>query len=266
MNNSDVALTTPKSSRVRSRGDEPGLARLLSHLPWILLVAIAAIFGVLMLVSADFRATANTTWDVLTSGDQTRIREYIQGYGAWGPLASVLLMTLQVVVAPIPASVVQLSNGVVYGLFWGTVLNVIGQMFGAIAAFYIARSLGHGAAERLAGRIDEQGLFERWLEQWGAKALFVIRAIPGMPSDFVSYLTGLTNMPARRYIVVSLLGYIPQSIAYAWLGDFAMDWFIWIIVAGFGISAIIGVVVWWMQKRQKSRERSSDGRQHVHDN
>jgi uncharacterized membrane protein YdjX (TVP38/TMEM64 family) len=159
-----------------------------------------------------------------------------------------LLMVLQVLVAPIPASVVQLANGIVYGQFWGAMLNIVGQTAGAMLAFSIARGLGKGAVERLAGQVNGGG-FETWLHRWGGYALFIIRAIPGMPSDFMSYVAGLTNMKMRTYVLATIAGYIPQSFFYAWLGDAAMMWFWWIIAGGFGVSALIGVVAWLIQRR-----------------
>lgn len=210
--------------------------------PWAVLIGGALMFGVLWLASASFRAEVVEVTEVMSSGDQKRIRAYLHGYGALGPIASVVLMMGQVVFAPIPASIVQLSNGVVYGAFWGGILNLIGQMAGATLAFTIARALGKGTVEKLAGKVHQDG-FELWLQRWGGKMLFVIRAIPGMPSDFMSYVAGLTKMPVRTYLVSTFLGYIPQSFAYAWLGDDAMGYFWWIVAAGFVLSSVIALVM-----------------------
>lgn len=229
--------------------------RALQHISWLLIVAAVLVFGLIYLLSEGFRDQVAETWRVLSSGEQELIREYIRSYGGWAPLASVLLMVSQVVIAPIPASVIQLSNGVVFGIVGGTLLNIIGQMAGAAIAFHISRSLGRSAAERLAGRVDEHGVIEHWIDRWGGKALLLIRMIPGMPSDFVSYLMGLTSMPARKYLIVSLIGYIPQSIAYAWLGDHATDWFWWIVLGGFGISGVIALVVWGVRRFRPTQPR-----------
>ncbi len=64
--------------------------------------------------------------DVLTRGDHQQFRASLRRSGAWGPVISLLLMIAQVLLAPIPASVVQLANGVVYGPLWGTLLNIAG--------------------------------------------------------------------------------------------------------------------------------------------
>lgn len=223
-------------------------------LPWAIVIAIALTVALTALVSGAFRDEIEEVFHVLTSGDQQQIREYLREYGAWGPIVSVLLMMTQVVFAPIPASVVQLANGVVYGTLWGTLLNFVGQMAGAMMAFYIARVLGKRTVEKLIGKIGGSA-FENWVDRWGGKALFVVRAIPGMPSDFISYVSGLTNIRPRTYVVATAAGYVPQSILYAWLGDFAMSWFWWIIIGGFVISGLIGLLAWIVQRRNMLARR-----------
>jgi uncharacterized membrane protein YdjX (TVP38/TMEM64 family) len=113
-------------------------------LPALLLVLVAAVAVLTYLHNESLRTDVQHSFDVLTSGDHQRIRDYLRGFGAWGPVVSLLLMVAQVLVAPIPASVVQLANGVVYGQLWGTLLNIAiaGQMAGALLAFGIARSPG----------------------------------------------------------------------------------------------------------------------------
>ena len=241
--------STTKSTREPADSGEARLIhRMVQHLSWTVVVAAMLVFSVLYLISEGFRDQVAEAWRVLSSGDQEVIREYIRSFGAWAPVASVLLMVSQVVLAPVPASVIQLANGVVFGVAGGAILNLIGQMAGATFAFFIARSLGRNTVDRLAGRVDEDGVIETWIDRWGGKALLLVRMIPGMPSDFVSYLMGLTPMGTRRYLTVSFIGYIPQSIAYAWLGDYATDWFWWIVLAGFGVSGVIAIVVWALRR------------------
>ena len=242
-----------KSETEENRGGFTSRAK--QYWSWLVLLGFLLVIGLIWLVSEGFRAEVSELWRVLSSGDQLRIREYIKSYGVWAPIASVFLMGLQGIFAPIPASVVQLANGVVFGIFGGTVLNWIGQMAGATAAFFISRWLGRSAAENLTGRFDSHGVIEQFIDRWGVKALLLVRAIPGMPSDFVSYLLGLTSMPARKYLTVSAIGYIPQSLAYAWLGDYATDWFWWIVLAGFGVSFLIGGVVWLVRKFRPTPSR-----------
>ena len=53
----------------------------------------------------------------------------------------------------------------------------------------------------------------------------------------------------------TFLGYIPQSFAYAWLGDDAMGYFWWIVAAGFGLSLVIALVTWAIRWRSRDARR-----------
>ncbi len=87
--------------------------------------------GVLIASIAAFWYLADA--NVLTPAT---ISTRIEAWGVWGPLAVVALMTLAVVVTPIP---IALASGALYGHIWGALYVVIGAELGAILAFAIAR-------------------------------------------------------------------------------------------------------------------------------
>lgn len=232
-------------------------ARIARWASWFGMVGIVAVLALAWALSETFRETTREAIEVLSTGDQAQIRAYLEQFNPYAPIMSVLLMVMQAVLAPIPASVVQLTNGIVWGTFVGTILNIIGQTGGAIVAFAISRSLGKGAVEGLAGKLDKPQI-EGWLVRWGAKALFMIRAIPGMPSDFTSYICGLTRMPFRTYLTVTILGYIPQSLLYAVLGDRVMHLFWWFVVGGLVFSVVLAIGTWVVNSR-RGKARSGAG-------
>lgn len=224
-------------------------------MPWLVFAALGLIWLLLWTFSPSFRATTNEALTVAMSGDQGQIRDYLNGWGAWGPVISYSLMVAQAILAPIPANILQLANGVVFGILTGTIINIVGQFSGSLLSFTIARMLGKGVVEKLAGQANQEEIID-WIYKWGGPALFFMRAIPGLPSDAVSYICGLTRMRVSTYAIASFLGYIPQSLLYAWLGNDASDYFLWIIAAGTGFSILVGVGVWvyrTYRKRQSTR-------------
>lgn len=223
--------------------------------PVSVMLALALTGVVAYHANAGFRSEALSIVNVLSSGDQARIRDYLHGYGIWGPIVSVALLALQAVVAPIPASIQLLANSVVYGTFLGGILNLIGLTIGALIAFAIARLLGKGTVERLFGKVTHHS-FETWLDTWGGKALFLIRLTPGMPSEFMSYVAGLTKMPPRVYIIATIAGIIPESFFFSWLGDDAMGHFWWIIIAGTAFPGLVALGTLIVQHRLRRRPRT----------
>jgi len=136
--------------------------------------------------------------------------------GARGPLLIVGLMTLAVVINPIPSAPIALVSGAVYGHLWGTLYVVLGAEIGALIAFAIARIFGHDLLRRLFGERVALG----WLGSQNALTwmVFASRLLPFVSFDLVSYGAGLTPLKAWRFALATLLGLIPASFLLAHFG------------------------------------------------
>ena len=77
---------------------------------WLLLAA-ATVFGLLYLLSAEFRSETNRALGILGRGDIAGLRDYIVSFGFWAPVASCFLMVLQALVAPVPSFLITFANG-----------------------------------------------------------------------------------------------------------------------------------------------------------
>lgn len=227
--------------------------------PWVLMLIAVLIAAAVYSTNETFSNEIDEALAVIMTGDKDLIRDYLLGYGVWAPAVSILLMIGQVIIVGIPATIVLFVNGVVFGTLGGSIVNIIGRMLGAIVAFGIARMLGKGAVERLVGKITHADKFEAWMERWGGWAVFATRAIPGMPSDVLSYVAGFTNVSWRTYLVATFFGFLPQSILYAWFGSAATEWFWAVMLLGTVVSAILAVtviVVQWFRHAAHRRQET----------
>ncbi|MGH2558720.1 MAG: TVP38/TMEM64 family protein, partial [Thermomicrobiales bacterium] len=132
-------------------------------------------------------------------------------------LASLMLMVLQAVAAPVPGFVVIFANGLAFGLFWGWLLSLAGQILAAALCFWLARTLGRGPVSALIGRIGLEST-DRWFNRWGAHAVLVTRLVPGMAFDTISYAAGLTQIGFVRFLGATAIGAAPSALLYAYLG------------------------------------------------
>jgi uncharacterized membrane protein YdjX (TVP38/TMEM64 family) len=231
--------------------------------PWILIIAAVLVSIAIYYSSDTFRAGIDQAFAVVMTGDQIQIRDYILSYGAWAPIVSILIMIGQVIIVGIPATIVLFANGVAFGITGGAAVNIIGRMLGAIVAFGIARMLGKGAVEKLVGKIADAEKFEAWMERWGGWAVFATRAIPGMPSDLLSYVAGFTKVSWKTYLVATLFGFLPQSIVYAWFGSEATSWFWAVMLIGTVVSAVVAVtafLIQWIRRSIRRQQRHGDAR------
>ena len=219
--------------------------------PWAVILMVILASAATYLLHTGFRAEIDHALAVVKTGDQAQIRDYLLGYGSWAPVVSVLLMIAQALVVGIPASLVMFANGVAFGTSNGAVINIIGRMAGAAIAFGVARWLGKGAVEKLVGKVTHADRFEKWMQRRGGWAVFATRAIPGMPSDMLSYVAGFTNVSWRTYCIATLLGFLPQSIVFAWFGAEATGWFWVIMMSGSiltGVLAVTTLLVQWYRR------------------
>ncbi len=207
-----------------------------------LVLCVAASFGILYLLWADFRVEVNLALGILGHGDMAGLREYILSFGVWAPVASCLLMVLQAVAAPLPSFLITFANGLAFGFFWGWALSVFGHALAASVCFAFARALGRVPVEALIGKTGLESA-DRWFARWGLYAVFLARLVPGISFDIISYAAGLTRMGFRGFIIASILGIIPQTLIYSFLGHRAPE-YVWVflvftaIVAGTTLIAI----------------------------
>ncbi len=153
--------------------------------------------------------------------DSALIVGEIRALGMLGPVLIVGLMVIAVVFNPLPSAPIAIAAGAVYGHSLGTVYIVIGAELGAIAAFFIARTVGYELASRHFERFE---LLQRFATQNGLTLIvFVARLLPFMSFDLISYAAGVTPLKAWRFALATLLGLIPMSFLLAHMGSEIVD-------------------------------------------
>ena len=98
--------------------------------------------------NGDVQAETGRALAVLGTGDGRAVGDYLVGFGVWAPIASLFLMVLQAVAAPIPAIFVAFANGLAFGVVGGGLLTIAGQTLAAALCFGISRALGRGVPAR----------------------------------------------------------------------------------------------------------------------
>ena len=142
--------------------------------------------------------------------DHTFLHEQLKALGWLAPVGFILIQALQVVVSPIPGEAAGFLGGYLFGLTLGFVYSTIGLTLGTMAAFWIGRWLGGSVLARYA-RHPVFARFGFLMEAEGAILAFVVYLIPGFPKDVVSYLFGISPMPAWIFALVSTLGRMPGT-------------------------------------------------------
>ena len=81
-----------------------------------------------------------------------QIQQAVANTGLWGVLAFILLNYVFMLGQLLPTAVVNIAGVYAFGIFWGTVWNIIAVISGAIILFFLGRKFGVKAAKWVVGR------------------------------------------------------------------------------------------------------------------
>ena len=210
------------------------------------LVQLAVVLGVAALsalaygLNDDLRSEVGRALALLAGGDGVAIGDYLRSHGVWAPVASLFLMLVQAVAAPVPAILVAFANGLAFGVVWGGLLTVAGQTLAAAVCFWISRALGRGPVEALTSSLGLETA-DRWLTRWGSRGIILLRLVPGISFDVVSYGAGLTGIRFAPFLMATAVGVTPQAFLYAYLIREAPQSAWAFYAASWGVVAIIGL-------------------------
>lgn len=143
---------------------------------------------------------------------------WIRGAGWFGMWVFVFTYVVATVLF-LPGSVLTLGAGFAYGVGVGTVVVWVGANLGAILAFVLGRTL---ARSWIAGRVEGNARFaaiDRAVGREGLKIVLLTRLSPIFPFNLLNYAFGLTKVSLRDYAVGSLVGMLPGTLMFVYLGS-----------------------------------------------
>jgi uncharacterized membrane protein YdjX (TVP38/TMEM64 family) len=141
--------------------------------------------------------------------------------GPWAPVAFILAYVFACVAA-IPASVLTLVAGTLFGIVRGTLYVLIAATIGAIGAFLLARYAARGAIERRLVRHVRFVAIDYAVEREGFKIATLLRLSPLVPFSLLNYALGLTPIRLRDY-ALAMIGIVPGTLLCVYYGRVTGD-------------------------------------------
>ena len=155
----------------------------------------------------------------------------------------------------IPGSILTLGAGAIYGFWGGLALVLAGNGLGSVLSLLITRHLFRGWMEERLGHTKQARAVAKAVEHEGWKIVFLTRLSPIMPFSIINYSLGLTRISATRFLLATMLGSVPSSCAYVFVGKLignltrigpdlrhhrALEWWAW----GAGLAVSIAATVY----------------------
>ncbi len=141
------------------------------------------------------------------------LRAWILELGAWGPVVFIVLYAVAVVAA-VPASVLTIAAGAMFGSVLGVASVSVASTLGAALAFAVARWFARDSVTRWLGDNERFAALDRMTAEHGAIMVAITRLVPIFPFTLLNYGFGLTGVRFGTYVLWSWLCMLPGTILY----------------------------------------------------
>lgn len=219
------------------------------YLSFILSGIILLFLVILYFTHQPFQDSVTEAWDVLLSEDRDRIKDYVEQFGIWGPVAIILFIVLQMFLIIFPSWLPIIVGVLAYGFWLGILINLVGVA--------IASTLGYFIGKKFHGIVGEKKYekWKYWIDHYSVGTVILFRISPFFSNDAISFIAGIFRMDYKKFMMATYAGMIPLSFAVAYFSqdlERLEDGLYWIG----GVGAVLyGVYIYMDHKKRKKHEQ-----------
>lgn len=178
----------------------------------------------------------------------TRIENFIleNDFVLGGYIFYMGLMILATVIAPLSTLPLMPIAVSVWGSLTVAILSTVAWSIGAVMAFYISRKYGIPVVKKFVSEEKIEAINQKLPEDKNLlMSIILLRMI--IPVDILSYALGIfPRVTWRAYTIGSIIGVIPFSFIFAYLGGLSVEFQI------IGLIFIVPILVFfWVRKNPK---------------
>jgi uncharacterized membrane protein YdjX (TVP38/TMEM64 family) len=137
----------------------------------------------------------------------------------WASLGFVAAYAVIVALSLPGATIATLAGGFLFGMFPGTLYNVLAASLGAAAVFLAARAgLGADVADKIAARGGAVARLQEGLRanQWSV--LLMMRLVPVVPFFLANLIPAFAGIRFAPFVVTTAIGIVPGALVFTSVG------------------------------------------------
>ncbi|MFO7897237.1 MAG: TVP38/TMEM64 family protein [Candidatus Cloacimonadales bacterium] len=184
----------------------------------------------------------------------------------WLVLLSYLLLFFLAVALSLPSYLIfTLAAGFLFDIFWGTIFVLAASLLGTLVVFLYSKLY---LADRIKNRYERKlRRLNLELETHGSHYLIIMRFISFFPFWLFNLLAGVVNIPLGPYAWSTVLGMLPATLIYTFMGsqiadaDTPEEVFSWQILAAFFLLKIIVILITLLLRHKKKQKQSASAQE-----
>lgn len=158
-------------------------------------------------------------------GGAARVEHFLDSVSKTGVSGLVVVIALMILIAStgfLPASLIGVASGTIYGIFGGFLISTFATLIGAWVSFAVSRSFFRSIFERLFVRRKRIQRLGDEVVKHGWRFVCLLRMSPIMPFAITSYALGISPISSRDYTLGTIAS-LPALFGYVCIGWLARD-------------------------------------------
>jgi len=194
---------------------------------------------------------------MLWNGSHENTQEYFEDFGVWGPLAIIAFIVLQMFLIFFPSWLPVIIAVRAYGFWWGILIALAGVIIASTIGYFIGKSIKSAILKKIFGE-EKMEKMDFWISNYAYGSVVLFRISPFLSNDAISFIAGMLQMKFKKFMMATLTGMIPLSIA---IGMFSNDistlkeGLYWIGGVGF-VAYAIYIYIDYKKRRKNNKSKS----------
>jgi uncharacterized membrane protein YdjX (TVP38/TMEM64 family) len=185
------------------------------------------------------------------------VETLVKTTGLFGPIILIISVAIGGIIIPLSGLPFLMISIPVYGFWLTFLIYYLGNtVIAPTVDFYLARHFGRPLIKRLFGKKSLEEI-DKIATELGWHALVPLRIFGGILHDSISYAAGLTNMPPKKYFIISFLLPIPGQLLTLYIlynGIHHNSIFLGVIVVWGYLAGLLTPYFIYKYKKKRGRE------------
>ncbi len=178
-------------------------------------------------------------FEILKADDHQALVLYLRSFGYTGAVILFILQFLQSLMPIFPAVILQITAGITYGPWWGTLIITVSYSLANLLIFIILRKYQFGDMSKLFGWKPIKKMMKYIQNQDPNLAIFILYLFPILSNSYIPYLAYTTTITTKNFIFVMIVASIPMTFASVYFGDRLLKGELLSAIIVFGLAALL---------------------------